>query len=161
MQIICNAILIFVSHSEAFASTRSRWQADRIQSQFILIKLQKHSNFIRFVRNGFASIHNCSLTFCKVFVRENFHEFLQMSYNHCKCLAINKNGFRLLMIFWRKQEEYTFLANIRSMFLIFVTPQKVGECLRTLTNIWRLRYDDYELVENGILGSFASAFGLV
>ena len=49
---------------------------------------------------------------------------LQSMQMPCKCLAINKNGFRLLMIFWRKQEEYTFLANIRSMFLIFITPQK-------------------------------------
>ena len=77
-----------------------------------------------------------------------------MSYNQCKCLAINKNGFRLLMIFWRKQDEYTFLANIRSMFLIFVTPQKsrrmptnayellqiFGDYVTMITNWWRMAF---------------------
>ena len=78
-------------------------------------------------------------------------DFPSYSYNQCKCLAINKNGFRLLMIFWRKQEEYTFFANIRSMFLIFVTPQKksanayelfpiFGDYVTMITNWWRMAF---------------------
>ena len=51
-------------------------------------------------------------------------DHLQTSYDHYKCLAINKNGLRLLKICC----EYAFITNIRSMFLIFARPR---ECLRT------------------------------
>ena len=54
-------------------------------------------------------------------VKTNASKSLQMSYNHYKCLAINKNGLRLLTNMLRKQCENAILANFRSMFLIFTT----------------------------------------
>ena len=49
---------------------------------------------------------------------------LGMSYDHYKCLATNNNILRLLTKMLRKQYEYAFLANFRSMLLIFATPHE-------------------------------------
>ena len=51
-------------------------------------------------------------------VKTNASKSLQMSYDHYKCLAINKNGLRLLTkMLWKQWEYmYAFLANFRSMF---------------------------------------------
>ena len=92
-----------------------------------------------------------------------------MSYNQCKCLAINKNGFRLLMIFWRKQEEYTFLTNIRSMFLILVTPQKksanayeilpiFGDYVTMITNWWRMAFSAHSQAHSAGVKALLSRF---
>ena len=43
-----------------------------------------------------------------------------MYYNQCKWLAINTIGLRMHMNFLQLDWEFQFLANIRSMFLIFV-----------------------------------------
>ena len=72
-------------------------------------------------------------------VNTNASESLQMSYDHYKCLANNNNGLRLVTVCCEWLQicfEYAFLANFRSMFLIFVKPQnrarmltKAYECL--------------------------------
>ena len=90
----------------------------------------------------FGLIVHISPTFCGN-VKTNASESLQTSYGHLhtsydhyKCLAINKNGLQLLMNLLR---IFLFLTNIRSMFLIFPRPR---ECLRTpqecLQTLWML-----------------------
>ena len=76
-----------------------------------------------------------------------------MSYDHYKCLAINKNILRCL----RKQKEYAFLANFRNRFLIFATPHEIPrmltniyECLAITLRSWRSLCDHCELMANGI-----------
>ena len=53
-------------------------------------------------------------------VNTNANGSLQTSYDHYKCLVINKNGLHMLRI--------CFFANFRSMFLIFASSQ---ECFLT------------------------------
>ena len=88
-----------------------------------------------------------------------------MSYDHYKCLAINKNILRCL----RKQKEYAFLANFRNWFLIFATPHEIPrmltniyECLAITLRSWRSLCDHCELMANGIrkpiLHTFAKTF---
>ena len=43
------------------------------------------------------------------YVNTNISKSLQMSYDHCKCLVVNKNGLWLLRNMQRKQWEYAFL----------------------------------------------------
>ena len=73
-----------------------------------------------------------------------------------KCLAVttnalpSMNSLHLLTKMLRKQWEYAFLANFRSMFLIFVTPSERPWMLTTPTNVWRSPCDHCQLVANCI-----------
>ena len=100
-------------------------------------------------------------TFCLHFVWMNANKSLQMYYDHYKCLAINKNILRLLTKMLRKQYECAFLANSRSMFLIFATPMNDRECLRTPTSVWRSLCDHCELVANCIREPIRRIFATV
>ena len=54
------------------------------------------------------------------------NESLQMSYDHYKCLANNKNGLRLvknMLQMVTHMLRICFLCEFRSMFLIFIKPQ--------------------------------------
>ena len=80
-------------------------------------------------------------TFAKYIYDTNASESLQMYNGHYKGLVDNKNGLRLVTNMFRMVTniccEYAFLANFRSMFLIFVKPQNSSErreCLRKLMN---------------------------
>ncbi len=103
----------------------------------------------RFVTYSPAAAESTSSShLIRKFSYTNASKSLQMSYDHYKCLAINKNGLRLLTKMLRKQWEYAFLANFRSMFLIFATPMNDRECSLTNTyeclaiTLWSLRIGD-------------------
>ena len=80
-------------------------------------------------------------------VNTNASESLQMSYDHYKGLANNKNGFDWLQICCEWLQiccEYAFLANFRSMFLIFIKPlnraQMLGDHLAINANWSRMAF---------------------
>ena len=79
-------------------------------------------------------------------VKRNASKCLQISYDHYKCLAINKNGLHLLMKMLQKQSGYVYLANFRSMFLIFVTPNMRNTPWSTANAFKHLRMSSDHLV---------------
>ena len=94
-------------------------------------------------------------------VNTNTSKSLQTSYDHYKCLAINKNGLRLLTnMLW-----ICFSSTFMTMFLIFARPQ---ECLWTpqecLQNLW-ISCDHCELtpdcirkpIRNGVRAALLTA----
>ena len=68
-------------------------------------------------------------------VNTSASETLQTSYDHYKCLANDKNDLRLVtnMLGWlRICCEYAFIANFRSMFLIFVNLKSSANAYESL-----------------------------
>ena len=85
----------------------------------------------------------------------NFLRMLQMSCERYKYIVMIKNGLRILTSMLRKSEEYAFLANVRSILLIFATinelwrgVKNIYECLAIISRSFRLIGECYSQVQS-------------
>ena len=87
-------------------------------------------------------------------VNTNASESLQTSYDHYKCLSINKNDLQLVTNMLRmvtNMLRICFLANFRSMFLIFVKPQNRARMLTKAYEYLAITLRSMRIGREGIL----------